>query len=96
MTTTHLTQATVSSSNPTLPESIFVGLCAVEGGFAPLTSPEHDAIALFSDRDLLLAFAAGRRAPVQVVTMSGSRFRESKVVLDPIHHSVGEYLLVSA
>ena len=96
MTTTHLNQYDVSAPDTALPERVFVGLYAIEGGFTALTSPEHDARAVFSDRDLLLAFAAGRRAPIQVVDMPGSRFRESATVLDPAQHSTIESLLVSA
>jgi hypothetical protein len=96
MTTTHLNQHVAPAHDTALPERVFVGLCATEGGFTAMTSPEHDAIAVFSDRDLLLAFAAGSRSPVQVVAMSGSRFSESTVVLDPTQRSVSESLLVSA
>jgi hypothetical protein len=96
MTTTHLNQHVTPVHDTALPERVFVGLCATEGGFTAMTSPEHDAIAVFSDRDLLLAFAAGSRSPVQVVDMPGSRFRESATVLDPAQHSTIESLLVSA
>jgi hypothetical protein len=67
----------------TLPATVYLAFCAVEGGGAPLTAGSGGTLAVFSTPETLTAHTARRRVHAQVVAVRRERLAGHALEIDP-------------